>query len=153
MLLIVSVVCLTNQSSSTKSERNMVIKRSKNPILQAILISKKIAGGPLLCLLTHPLVVSHRLLIRKACVAPTCHLKCSHTRALICSRAFDCICKSCLYLSRIHSVDKPYLVPAAIIIVISWCCHHYTVLAIVTYSDPSEFLQIFLKMIPPRPVR
>ena len=30
MLSIVSVVCLTNQSSSTKSERNMVIKRSKN---------------------------------------------------------------------------------------------------------------------------
>ena len=29
MLLIVSVVCLTNQSSSTKSERNMVIKRLK----------------------------------------------------------------------------------------------------------------------------
>ena len=88
MLSVVSVVCLTNQSSSTKSERNMVIKRSKKSdiiLLQTILISNEIAGGPLLRLLAHPLVVSHRLFIRKACLAPACHLKCSHTSALICS--------------------------------------------------------------------
>ena len=79
-------LCAWQTSPALRSRREIWSSRGlKNLIYWAILISNIIAGGPLLRLLPHPLVVSHRLLIRKACMAPTCHLKCSHTSALICS--------------------------------------------------------------------